>query len=133
MPTEVGHDVPQFGCADVTVSVLIKDLEGLLDLLLTIAVLHLSGHHGQELREIDSAVAIGVDLVDHILKFGLCGVLAQGTHDGPKFFRGDGTISICHRTIRRRLSRIESPWRGLKCSLTFIEQGERLLELWGGR
>ena len=130
MPTEVGHNVPQLGRADVTVSVLIKDLEGLFDLLLTIGVLHLPGHHGQELGEINSAIAIGVDLVDHILKFSLCGVLAQRTHDSSKFPRGDRTVTIYHCAIRHRLW-IEASWRIVEWSLTFIEQGESLLELWG--
>jgi len=130
MPTEVGHDMPQLGRTDVTVSVLIKDLEGLFDLLLTISVLHLPGHHGQELREIDSAIAIGVDLVDHILEFMLCGVLAQRTHHGAKLPRGDRTVTIYHRAIRHRLW-IEVSQRIVKWSLTFVEQGESLLELWG--
>jgi hypothetical protein len=33
MPTEVGHDMLQLGCADVAISILIKDFEGLFDLL----------------------------------------------------------------------------------------------------
>ena len=103
MPTEVGHDVPQLGSTDVTVSVLIENFEGLLDLLLAIGVLHLPGHHGSEFWEIDSAVAVGIDLIDHILKFGLCGVLAQRAHDSAEFPRGDGTIAIYHHTIRHRL------------------------------
>ena len=130
MPTEVGHDMPQLGRADVTVSILIKDLERLLDLLLAISVAHLPGHHGQELGEIDSAVAIGVDLVDHILEFSLCRVLAQRTHHGAKLPRGDRTVAIYHRTIRHRLWS-EVSQRIMKWSLTFIEQGESLLELWG--
>ena len=49
-------------------------------------------------------VAISIDLVDHVLKLGLGGVLAEGAHDGAKLLGGDGAIAI------------------------LIEQGEGLLE-----
>ena len=62
--TKVGHDVPKFSGRDEAVAVLIKDLEGFLDLLLAVRVLHFARHHGQEFREIDRAVAVGVHFVD---------------------------------------------------------------------
>ena len=34
--------------------------------------LHLAGHEAQELGEVDDAVAVGVDLVDHVLGRGVC-------------------------------------------------------------
>lgn len=58
------------------------DLEGLLDLLLAVRVLHLTGHHGQELGEVDGTVAVGVDFVDHVLQLRLSGVLTERAHDG---------------------------------------------------
>ena len=39
-------------------------------------------------------VAIGIDLIDHILQFGLGGVLAEGAHDGTQLLGGDGAIAI---------------------------------------
>jgi hypothetical protein len=40
-------------------------------------------------REIDCAIVIGVHLVDHVLKFRLAGVLAEGAHDSAQFLGGD--------------------------------------------
>jgi len=59
---QVGHDVTELGGGDETVTVLVEDLERLQDLLLGVGVLHLAGHHSQELREVDGAAAVGVDL-----------------------------------------------------------------------
>jgi hypothetical protein len=59
----------------------------------------------EELREINGAVAISIDLVDHVLELSLSGVLAEGAHDGAKLFGGDGAIAV------------------------LVEQGEGLLEL----
>ena len=46
--------------------------------------LHLSGHQRQELGEVNGAVSIGVDLVDHVLQLGLRRVLAQRAHHGAQ-------------------------------------------------
>lgn len=32
--------------------------------------------------EVNGAVVVGIDLVDHVLQLRLAGVLAQGAHDG---------------------------------------------------
>lgn len=87
--------MPQLRRADITVPILIKHLERLLDLLLRIGIAHLPRHHGEELWEIDGAVTVGVDLVDHVLKLCFGGVLAEGTHDGPELFGGDGAVAVC--------------------------------------
>lgn len=42
-------------------------------------VLHLASHQRQELWEVDGAVAISINFVDHILKLRFSGVLAQRT------------------------------------------------------
>jgi len=47
-------------CGVVSLTYLVKDSEGFSDLLLTVSVLHLPGHHGQELREVDGPVAYAV-------------------------------------------------------------------------
>jgi len=39
--------------------------------------------------EVDGAVVVGVNLVDHVLQLGLGGVLAQRAHDGSKLLGGD--------------------------------------------
>ena len=56
--------------------------------MLPVCVLHLPGHHGEELGEVDGPVAVSVHLVDHVLELGLGGVLTQGPHDlEKKWFR----------------------------------------------
>ena len=128
MPTEVGHDVPQLGRADVTIPVLVEGLEGLFDLLITTCITHLPSHHVQELGKVDGAVSVGINLVDHVPELTLRGVLSQGTHDSPKLPCGDHAISIYHRELDA-----EHRDRGVathhEVFLTFIEQGESLLEL----
>jgi len=42
---------------DESIAVLVEDAESLLDLLLAVRVLHLAGHHGEELWEVDGAVS----------------------------------------------------------------------------
>merc|ERR1719389_794181 len=102
---KVGHDVTKLSSGDETVAVLVEHLEGLLDLLLGVGVLHLTSHQVQELGEVDGAGAIGIDLVDHVLELSLGGVLAEGAHDSSKLLGGDGAIAI------------------------LVEKGEGLLEL----
>merc|ERR1740117_1575216 len=68
---KVGHHVPQLRSADETISVTVKNLEGLDKLFLGVGVLHLPCHEGQELGEIDGAVSVSIHLIDHILQLGL--------------------------------------------------------------
>lgn len=44
-------------------------------------------------REVDGAVVVSVNLVDHILKFRLGGVLAEGSHDSAQLLGSDLTCS----------------------------------------
>lgn len=48
--------------ADETIAVLVKDAEGLDDLLLRVCVLHLARHHVQKLGEVNRSVAIRIHL-----------------------------------------------------------------------
>ena len=57
-------------------------------------IVHFSSHHSEEFRKIDSTVAIGVHLVDHILKFGFSRVLAERAHNSAEFFGCDGDIAV---------------------------------------
>lgn len=91
---KVGEDVTELGSRDVTVAVLVKDLESLLDLLLRVGVNHLAGHHRQELGKVDCAVAVSIHFVDHVLKVSLGRVLAEGAHDCAELLGGDGAIAI---------------------------------------
>merc|ERR1719181_1347302 len=102
---EVGHDVAKLSRRDEAVAVLVEDAEGLLELLLGVRVLHLAGHQGAELREVNGAVAVGIDLVDHVLQLRLGRVLAERAHDGAELLGGDRAVTV------------------------LVEEGEGLLEL----
>ena len=65
----------QLGSADEAISVLIEDLERLFNLLLTVSLAHFARHHRKELREVDGAIPISIDLVDHVLQFRLRRIL----------------------------------------------------------
>lgn len=39
-------------------------------------------------------LTVSVHLIDHVLQFGLCGVLAQRPHDGAELFGGDGAVTV---------------------------------------
>lgn len=39
-------------------------------------------------------LTVSVHLIDHVLQFSLCGVLAQRPHDGAKLFGGDGAVTV---------------------------------------
>lgn len=88
------HDMSELGGGDEAVVVAVEDLEGLADLLLGVRVLHLARHHGQEFREVNGAVVVGVDLVDHVLQLGFRRVLAQRAHHGAELFGRDLAIAV---------------------------------------
>lgn len=99
--SQVGHHVPQLCCRNEAIAVPVKDLESLDQLFLGVGILHFSifetslpSHQGQKLWEIDSAVTIGVDLVDHVLKFGFGGVLSEGSHDSAELLRKGGCTLV---------------------------------------
>ena len=80
-------------------------LERLQNLLLRVRVLHLPRHHRQKLGEINRAIPVRIDLIDHVLQLGLRRVLPQRTHDRAQLLGGDGPVPV------------------------LVEQGEGLLEL----
>src|SRR5262245_57376087 len=113
--------MPQLGSTDVSISIFIKHLERLPNLLLAIRITHLPRHHREEFREIDSPVSICVDLyrkkkeahqlgngclllrerdgenghlADHVLKLSFGRVLAQRPHYGTKFLARDRSVTI---------------------------------------
>lgn len=55
-----------------------------------VAVYRASRHVGLEhTREVDGAVVISIDLVDHILQLRFGRVLTQGSHNGAELLGGD--------------------------------------------
>lgn len=62
--TQVGHDERQLVGGDITVPVLIEDLERLTNLLLLICILEFLRHHRQEFLKINRSIAVCVHLID---------------------------------------------------------------------
>merc|ERR1719478_472285 len=92
--TQIGHNMAKLSRANESIAISIEYLERLDQLLLGVSVLHLSGHQTKELWEVNGSITIGVDLVDHILEFGLGGILTQGAHNSPQLFGGDSSIAV---------------------------------------
>jgi hypothetical protein len=53
-----------------------------------------AGRESGRTGEINGAVVVGVDLVDHVLELRLAGVLAEGAHDGAELLGGDLAIAV---------------------------------------
>jgi hypothetical protein len=51
--------------------------------------------------KVDSAIVISVNLVDHVLQFGLGRVLAKRSHDGAQLFGGDLSCLPIHQQLFR--------------------------------
>lgn len=64
--------------------------------------LHLSCHEVQELGEVDGAVAISINLVDHVLQLCLSWVLPEGSHDSAELLRCDCACDHSHCTLTAR-------------------------------
>merc|ERR1712195_468691 len=60
--------------------VVIEQLEDLLDVLAGILLTHPAGHHGEELGEVDGAVAVTVDVGDHLLELLVLDLESEGAH-----------------------------------------------------
>ena len=77
---QVRHDVSQFRRADCPVPVFIEHFKRFVQFFFAVGVFHLTRHQVEKFWEIDGAVAIRVDFVDHILKLRLRRVLAERSH-----------------------------------------------------
>ena len=53
-------------------------------------------------REVDGAVVVGIDLVDHVLELRLAGVLAERAHDSAELLGGDLTCEMALSAMRFR-------------------------------
>ena len=68
---------PQFSSRNEAVSIFVENPEGFSYFLLGVGVLHLPGHHGEELGEVNGPVAIRINFIDHILEFSFGGILPE--------------------------------------------------------
>merc|ERR1712196_237680 len=61
---------------------------------LGVLLAHLASHHGKELSELDGAVAVVVDIGDHLLKLLVLNLEAEGAHGSLELTHVDGTGGI---------------------------------------
>merc|ERR1719163_1861893 len=79
---------------DLVSGVAVEELEHLLDVLAGVLLSHLASHHGKELGELDGAVAVVVDVGDHLLKLLVLDLEAEGAHGGLELTHVDGARLI---------------------------------------
>merc|ERR1719409_2498658 len=80
--TELLSHAGEVAEGDLVGVVVIEELEHLLDILAGVLLAHLAGHDAQDLRELDSAVAVVVDVGDHLLQLLVLHLEAKGAHGG---------------------------------------------------
>merc|ERR1719460_1560033 len=66
--TELLSNTGEVAEGDLVGVVVVKELEHLLDVLAGVLLAHLASHHLEELAELDGAVAIAIDVSDHLLE-----------------------------------------------------------------
>merc|ERR1711868_180837 len=82
--TELLSHAGEVAEGDLVGVVIIEELEDLLDVLTGVLLAHLAGHHLEELGELDGAVAVVVNVGDHLLELLVLDLKAEGTHGGLK-------------------------------------------------
>merc|ERR1712100_207541 len=90
---QIGHHVSELRSRDGAVAILVEDAEGFDDVLLRILVLHFPCHNCEKRREVDSAVTVGVHLIDNVLQFRFSWVLSECADHCPKVLGRDSTIT----------------------------------------
>merc|ERR1712113_951590 len=78
--TELLSNTGEVAEGDLVGVVVIKQLEHLLDVLAGVLLTHLASHHLEELAELDGAVAVAIDVGDHLLKLLVLDFEAESTH-----------------------------------------------------
>merc|ERR1712205_287127 len=81
---------------DLVGVVVVEEHEHLLDVLAGVLLAHLASHHLEELAELDGAVAIAIDVSDHLLELLVLDLEAKGTHGSLELTDVDhaGGISV---------------------------------------
>merc|ERR1711896_89923 len=64
--TELLSNASEVAEGDLVGGVVVEELEDLLDVLTRILLAHLAGHHLEEFTEFDGAIAVVVDVRDHL-------------------------------------------------------------------
>merc|ERR1712057_126153 len=92
--TELLSNTGEVAEGDLVGVVVIEELEHLLDVLAGILLTHLASHHLEELRELDGAVAVTINVGDHLLELLVLDLEAKGAHGGLELTDVDGAGSI---------------------------------------
>merc|ERR1711907_326750 len=92
--TELLSNTGEVAEGDLVGVVVIEELEHLLDVLAGILLAHLASHHREELGELDGAVAVVVDVGDHLLELLVLDLEAEGAHGGLKLADIDGAGGV---------------------------------------
>merc|ERR1719183_2668062 len=79
---------------DLVGGVVVEQLEHLLDVLAGVLLAHLARHHLEELVELDGAVAIVVNVGDHLLELLVLDLEAESAHSSLELADIDGTRCI---------------------------------------
>merc|ERR1712178_489699 len=80
--TELLSNTSKVAEGDLVGVVVIEELEHLLDVLAGVLLAHLSCHHHEELGELDGAIAVVVNVGDHLLQLLVLDLEAKGAHGG---------------------------------------------------
>merc|ERR1712179_819553 len=94
--TELLSNTGQVAEGDLVGVVVIKELEHLLDVLAGVLLAHLASHHLEELAELDGAVAVAIDVGDHLLELLVLDLEAESAHSSLELTHVNhaGCISI---------------------------------------
>merc|ERR1719407_327857 len=88
--TELLSNTGEVAEGDLVGVVVVEELEHLLDILAGVLLAHLGGHHLEELAELDGAIAVVIDVGDHLLELLVLDLEAKGTHGGLELADVDG-------------------------------------------
>merc|ERR1712176_712658 len=80
--TELLSNTSKVAEGDLVGVVVVEELEHLLDVLAGVLLTHLSSHHHEELCEFDGAIAVVVNVSDHLLQLLVLDLEAESTHGG---------------------------------------------------
>merc|ERR1719371_120782 len=83
--------------------VVIEEPESLQDLVFRIAIQDLLRHHRHELRKLDRAGPVIVNILDHLLNLFLLRLETKGTHRNLELLRVDGPGAIRVEKVKRFL------------------------------
>merc|ERR1711881_291563 len=92
--TELLSNTGEVAEGDLVGVVIVEQLEHLLDVLAGVLFAHLTSHHLEELGELDGAVAVVVNIGDHLLELLVLDLEAQGTHGGLELTNVDHARGI---------------------------------------